>query len=125
LPITNYAERFRSEDIADGAVTQAKSPFALAGTVDNQSLKEGTVSGMPTDATGTQSIDVVFGTNYPAALDSALAILEGMTDTGAEVDNVRTPEASLGVSGFTISAEVKVSGAAGSDCAFRWLAWGH
>jgi len=154
LPITEMAHRLRSEeikdlevsrndiadsainsakiedlmvsgaDLADGSVTQAKSPFALAGTVDNQSLREGTVSGAATDVLGTQSIDFTHSA-FPTAMDSALSILEGLTDTGAELDNIRIEEGSLTASGATITYEVKVSGSAGSNAAFRWLSLGH
>jgi len=154
LPITRMAHRLRSEeikdlevkrsdiadgainsskiedlmvsgaDLADGSVTQVKAPFALAGTVDNQSSKEGTVSGAPTDALGTQSIDFTHSA-FPNAMDSALSILEGLTDTGAELDNIRIREEDTTPSGATITYEVKTSGAAGSNAAFRWLSIGH
>jgi len=154
LPITKIAHRLRSEeikdlevkrsdladsiinsskiedlmvsgtDLADGSVTQPKSPFALAGTVDSQSLKEGTVSGAATDVLGTNSIDFTHSA-FPTAMDSALSILEGLTDTGAELDNVRIEDGSLTVSGATITYEVKTSGSAGSNAAFRFISLGH
>jgi len=133
LPITEMAHRLRSEeikdleiktsDLADDAVTPAKSTL-LYGTVDNQELREGTVSGAATDVLGTQSIDFTHSA-FPTAIDSALSILEGLTDTGAELDNIRIEEGSLTTSGATITYEVKVSGSAGSNAAFRWLSLGH
>jgi len=133
LPITEMAHRLRSEeikdlevktsDLADDAVTPAKSTL-LYGTVDNQELREGTVSGAATDVLGTQSIDFTHSA-FPTAMDSALSILEGLTDTGAELDNIRIEEGSLTVSGATITYEVKTSGATGSNAAFRWLSIGH
>ena len=111
-------------DYADGSITQAKSPFALAGTVDSQELREGTVSGAATDVLGTNSIDFTHSA-FANAMDSALAILEGLTDTGAELDNIRIEEEDETVSGATITYETKVSGAAGSNAAFRWLSFGH
>jgi len=133
LPITRMAHRLRSEeikdlevktsDLASDAVTPDKSTL-LYGTVDNQELREGTVSGAPTDALGTQSIDFTHSA-FPNAMDSALSILEGLTDTGAELDNIRIEEGSLTASGATITYEVKVSGAAGSNAAFRFVSLGH
>jgi len=133
LPITEMAHRLRSEeikdlevktsDLASDAVTPDKSTL-LYGTVDNQSLREGTVSGAATDVLGTQSIDFTHSA-FPTAMDSALSILEGLTDTGAELDNIRIEEGSLTVSGATITYEVKTSGAAGSNAAFRFISLGH
>jgi len=133
LPITKMAHRLRSEeikdlevktsDLASDAVTPDKSTL-LYGTVDNQSLREGTVSGAPTDVLGTNSIDFTHSA-FATAMDSALAILEGLTDTGAELDNIRIEEGSLSVSGATITYETKVSGAAGSNAAFRFISLGH
>jgi len=113
----------KTSDLADDAVTPAKSTL-LYGTVDNQELREGTVSGAATDVLGTQSIDFTHSA-FPTAIDSALSILEGLTDTGAELDNIRIEEGSLTTSGATITYEVKVSGSAGSNAAFRWLSLGH
>jgi len=133
LPITEMAHRLRSEeikdlevktsDLASDAVTPDKSTL-LYGTVDNQELREGTVSGAATDVLGTQSIDFTHSA-FPTAMDSALSILEGLTDTGAELDNIRIEEGSLTVSGATITYEVKTSGAAGSNAAFRFISLGH
>jgi len=133
LPITEMAHRLRSEeikdlevktsDLASDAVTPDKSTL-LYGTVDNQELREGTVSGAATDALGTQSIDFTHSA-FSTAMDSALSILEGLTDTGAELDNIRIEEGSLTVSGATITYEVKTSGAAGSNAAFRFISLGH
>jgi len=133
VPITKMAHRLRSEeikdlevktsDLASDAVTPDKSTL-LYGTVDNQELREGTVSGAATDVLGTQSIDFTHSA-FPTAMDSALSILEGLTDTGAELDNIRIEEGSLTTSGATITYEVKVSGAAGSNAAFRFISLGH
>jgi len=133
LPITKMAHRLRSEeikdlevktsDLASDAVTPDKSTL-LYGTVDNQELREGTVSGAATDVLGTQSIDFTHSA-FPTAMDSALSILEGLTDTGAELDNIRIAEGSLTTSGATISYEVKTSGSAGSNAAFRFISLGH
>jgi len=133
LPITEMAHRLRSEeikdlevktsDLASDAVTPDKSTL-LYGTVDNQELREGTVSGAATDVLGTQSIDFTHSA-FPTAMDSALSILEGLTDTGAELDNIRIAEGSLTTSGATISYEVKTSGSAGSNAAFRFISIGH
>jgi len=133
LPITKMAHRLRSEeikdleiktsDLADDAVTPDKSTL-LYGTVDNQELRVGTVSGAPTDVLGTNSIDFTHSA-FSTAMDSALSILEGLTDTGAELDNIRIAEGSLTVSGATITYEVKTSGAAGSNAAFRFISLGH
>jgi len=153
LPITKMAHRLRSEeikdlevkrsDLADGvidsskiedlmvsgvdlannSVTPSKSTL-LYGTVDNQEMREGTVSGAATDVLGTNSIDFTHSA-FDNAMDSALAILEGLTDTGAELDNIRIEEEDETVSGATITYETKVSGAAGSNAAFRWLSFGH
>jgi len=133
LPITEMAHRLRSEeikdlevktsDLASDAVTPDKSTL-LYGTVDNQELREGTVSGAATDVLGTQSIDFTHSA-FSTAMDSALSILEGLTDTGAELDNIRIEEGSLTVSGATITYEVKTSGAAGSNAAFRFISLGH
>lgn len=114
MPITRIAHRVRREE----------SPFALAGTVDNQSLREGVVSGAATDTLGTQSIGFTH-TAFPTAMDSALSILEGLTDAGAELDNIRIENGSLTVSGAVITYEVKTSGAVGSNAAFRFLSLGH
>jgi len=133
LPITKMAHRLRSEeikdlevktsDLASDAVTPDKSTL-LYGTVDNQELREGTVSGAATDVLGTNSIDFTHSA-FANAMDSALSILEGLTDTGAELDNIRIEEGSLTVSGATITYETKVSGAAGSNAAFRFISFGH
>jgi len=133
LPITKMAHRLRSEeikdlevktsDLASDAVTPDKSTL-LYGTVDNQELREGTVSGAATDVLGTNSIDFTHSA-FDNAMDSALAILEGLTDTGAELDNIRIEEEDETVSGATITYETKESGAAGSNAAFRWLSLGH
>jgi len=133
LPITKMAHRLRSEeikdleiktsDLASDAVTPDKSTL-LYGTVDNQELREGAVSGAATDVLGTQSIDFTHSA-FPTAMDSALSILEGLTDTGAELDNIRIEGGSLTVSGATITYEVKTSGSAGSNAAFRFLSLGH
>jgi len=133
LPITEIAHRVRSEeikdlevktsDLASDAVTPDKSTL-LYGTVDNQELREGTVSGAATDVLGTQSIDFTHSA-FANAMDSALSILEGLTDTGAELDNVRIEDGSLTVSGATITYEVKTSGSAGSNAAFRFISLGH
>jgi len=103
LPITEMAHKLRIEEIMQ---------------------EEGTVSGAATDVLGTQSIDFTHP-SFPTAMDSALSILEGLTDTGAELDNIRIEEGSLTVSGATITYEVKTSGAAGSNAAFRFLSLGH
>jgi len=103
LPITEMAHKLRIEEIMQ---------------------EEGTVSGAATDVLGTQSIDFTHP-SFPTAMDSALSILEGLTDTGAELDNIRIEEGSLTASGATITYEVKVSGSAGSNAAFRWLSLGH
>jgi len=133
VPITEMAHRLRSEeikdlevktsDLASDAVTPDKSTL-LYGTVDNQELREGTVSGAATDVLGTNSIDFTHSA-FANAMDSALSILEGLTDTGAELDNIRIEEGSLTVSGATITYETKVSGAAGSNAAFRFISLGH
>jgi len=123
LPITRMAHRLRTGEIRDDAVTPDKSTL-LYGTVDNQELREGTVSGAPTDVLGTQSIDFTHSA-FPTAMDSALSILEGLTDTGAELDNIRIREEDRTVSGATITYEVKTSGSSGSNAAFRWLSLGH
>jgi len=133
LPITKMAHRLRSEeikdlevktsDLASDAVTPDKSTL-LYGTVDNQELREGTVSGAPTDVLGTNSIDFTHSA-FDNAMDSALAILEGLTDTGAELDNIRIRDEDKSVSGATITYETKESGSAGSNAAFRWLSFGH
>ena len=110
-------------DLANNSVTPSKSTL-LYGTVDNQEMREGTVSGAATDVLGTNSIDFTHSA-FANAMDSALAILEGLTDTGAELDNIRIEEEDETVSGATITYETKVSGAAGSNAAFRWLSFGH
>jgi len=123
LPITRMAHRLRTGEIRDDAVTPDKSTL-LYGTVDNQELREGTVSGAPTDVLGTNSIDFTHP-SFPTAMDSALSILEGLTDTGAELDNIRIREEDTTPSGATITYEVKTSGSSGSNAAFRWLSLGH
>jgi len=103
LPITKMAHKTRIEEIMQ---------------------EKGTVSGAATDVLGTQSIDFTHP-SFPTAMDSALSILEGLTDSGAELDNIRIEEGSLTASGATITYEVKTSGAAGSNAAFRFLSFGH
>ena len=133
MPITRIAHRLRSgeikdsevkrSDIVDNAVTPAKSTL-LYGTVDNQELRTGVVSGAATDSTGTHSIDFTHSA-FNNAMDSALGILEGLTDTAAELDNIRITDGSKTVSGATITYDVKASGASGSNAAFRFLSLGH
>ena len=133
MPITKMAHRLRSEEIKDSevktddlasdAVTPDKSTL-LYGTVDNQEMRTGTVSGAPTDALGTQSIDFTHWA-FDNGMDSALSILEGLTDTDAELDNIRIRDEDKTTSGATITYEVKTSGATGSDAAFRFLSFGH
>jgi len=110
-------------DIGDNAVTPAKSTL-LYGTVDNQELRTGVVSGAATDSTGTHSIDFTHSA-FNNAMDSALGILEDLTDTAAELDNIRITDGSKTVSGATITYDVKASGASGSNAAFRFLSLGH
>jgi len=133
MPITRIAHRLRSgeiknsevkeSDIGDDAVTPAKSTL-LYGTVDNQELRTGVVSGAATDSTGTHSIDFTHSA-FNNAMDSALGILEDLTDTAAELDNIRITDGSKTVSGATITYDVKASGASGSNAAFRFLSLGH
>ena len=110
-------------DIGDNAVTPAKSTL-LHGTVDNQELRTGVVSGAATDSTGTHSIDFTHSA-FNNAMDSALGILEDLTDTAAELDKIRITDGSKTVSGATITYGVKASGASGSNAAFRFLSLGH
>jgi len=103
LPITKMAHKARIEEIMQ---------------------EKGTVSGAVTDVLGTQSIDFTHPP-FPNAMDSALSILEGLTDTGAELDNIRIEKDSYTASGATITYEVKESGSAGSNAAFRFISFGH
>ena len=116
-------DAIETEDIVDGAVTTAKAPFAIRGSVEKQLIKigSGTVSGGITgDVIVTASI--TFPEAFPTACDYADVTITNVPN-GYTVAVVGVTSKSA--TGITVAIFVHTAPLTAANISFDWIALGH
>lgn len=98
-------------------------PFEDDNAGDNITGRKSGMSGTISIAsTGVKVVSVAFTNDYVVQIDTALATLNSLTDTAANLGWIRTKN--LTTSGFDIEAKVTKSGGSGTTADFNWNAYG-